>query len=174
MKLIFEECKTPGYAARTLQNILETDATLMIYIDENTSGEKLTKKLCIKHNKPYFEFDYKKSNSEIIYLIDKFKKWADKYSKLNVAGNGIYTWNKYNSFFNQSKINMIIDLILSALKKENLMIFSGGQSGTDEAAIHFAIQNNIPARIVAPKNWSFRLKDNKDIYDEKRFKERFE
>lgn len=179
MNIEFTECSKIGYKPRTEQNVVETDATIMIYWDGLTAGEKLTRKLCIEHNKPRFEIDFgdlvshRTTSSKI---LPDLEKWINLHNpkKLNVAGNGIYTWSKSGMKTDQVRVNDYVFYFLGKIKDNLELIQSGGQSGTDEAAIHFAIQNNIPARIVAPKNWSFRLKDNKDIFDEKRFKERFE
>ena len=175
----FVECSKIGYKPRTEQNIVETDATIMIYWDGMTAGEKLTRKLCIEHNKPRFEIDFGhlvRSDSKLYTIIPAFLIWfnSNNPERINVAGNGIYTWSKAGIKTDQTRVNEYVGYFLYEIVDKIKFIQSGGQSGTDEAAIHFAIQNNIPARIVAPKGWSFRLQDNKDIYDEKRFKERFE
>ncbi len=46
-----------GYKERTLQNILDSDATLIIYFGTLNGGTALTLKHCIDHNKTFLQVD---------------------------------------------------------------------------------------------------------------------
>lgn len=80
------ELEKGGYRQRTLRNVKESDATLIIYFGELTGGTALTVEFCIKNKKPFKlidgdEFGVDRS-AEIIELFVK------KYhvNTLNVAG----------------------------------------------------------------------------------------
>lgn len=184
-KIEFKECSKYGYKTRTEENILETDGTLMIYIDGYTGGECLTRNLCIKHNKPHFEIDWTKITDKFDIILHQAVLWMNKnlITKLNVAGNGVYTWKKYNKYYSQPEINDAVGIVLDFIDQEDRgkysldaalqLIQSGGQTGTDEAAIIWALKNNIPAKIIAPRSWIYRDEGARDIKNEDLFKERF-
>lgn len=186
-EIIFEECSDFGYRTRTEQNIIQTDGTLMVYVDGYTGGECLTRNLCIKHKKPRFEIDWTKDSDELNIQLHKAILWMNKNNiqKLNIAGNGLYTWYKYKTFYTQERVNDVMNTIMNFLDQEDQgkysldaiikLIQSGGQSGIDEAAIIWAINNKypIPAKVIAPKGWVFRDITGKDIVSENLFKERF-
>lgn len=74
----------PGadYAARTLQNVIDTDATVIIYFGrvENSPGTQLTLEQCIVQNKPYLLL-----NIEIDSKTDATRKILDLISTHNVT-----------------------------------------------------------------------------------------
>lgn len=175
MSIIFEECTVKGYAARTKMNVKETDATVAFAVDFSTGGEKITRKLCMDLNKPFLPI---KIDGSILNSLKELTIFLQNHNieKLNIAGNGIYTFRKHNN--ESSTFQFALDeLIFRCLKTVDTsmvkLIQSGGQTGVDESAIKAGIKLKIPTKIIAPKGWMFRGFDGKDVMDEIKFKERF-
>ena len=59
------------------------------------------------------------------------------------------------------------------LKTPITLITTGGQTGVDEAGAKAGMRLGIPTKVVAPKGWTFRSIENKDISNEQAFKDRF-
>ena len=77
-----------GYRERTRQNVIDSDATVIIYHSQITpkSGTELTLKTCISKNKPYLlidmnVFDVKLSVGYLLQFIQQYH-----IQKLNFAG----------------------------------------------------------------------------------------
>ena len=89
-----KEWQPPGYAARTLANVILCNATIIIG-DINSSGSLLTKKYCLNNKKPLYHQpfpSYKVSWSRedgANYLCHLFRQWLalQHIGILNVAGN---------------------------------------------------------------------------------------
>lgn len=47
------ELQNAGYRERTIQNVVDSDATLIIYFGDLHGGTELTMLTCIRHDKPY-------------------------------------------------------------------------------------------------------------------------
>jgi hypothetical protein len=80
-----EETDSPDYEVRTKQNILDSDATLIIAFGCPTGGTALTIKQAVYHNKPYLVIDLEANKRNIIgEIVD----WIDQSQIriLNVAG----------------------------------------------------------------------------------------
>ena len=73
----------PGYPHRTLQNILDSDGTIIFCYGTPTGGTKLTIKYCRKHDVPYFIVNFKQGIE-----IPNLASWViiNKIRTLNVAG----------------------------------------------------------------------------------------
>jgi len=79
------ESKSSDYKVRTEENIIHSDATLIIY--KNLSGgTKLTVKYAEKHKKPYLLIKISDRVEESVDAIKKFLK-KNNIKVLNVAGN---------------------------------------------------------------------------------------
>ena len=167
-KIEFVEIKG-DYTKRTLQNVKESDGTLIISTNFNTPGEKLTMRLLKEYKKPYMLVEIKDNS---IYEKDKIKlqEFIDlnKIKVLNIAGNNI---SRYRTL-NQSQLDDIIYDFLKNLSKIDKII-SGGQSGADESGIKAGIKLNIKTRINLPEKWMFRDKNGTDIYNRELFIKRF-
>ncbi|MBE9579729.1 MULTISPECIES: putative molybdenum carrier protein [Moraxella] len=78
-----------GYRKRTRQNVIDSDATVIIYHAQITpkSGTELTLKTCISQHKPYLLIDMNVFSVEVAsdYLIDFIKKYDIK--TLNFGGS---------------------------------------------------------------------------------------
>ena len=74
---------SPKYNVRTKENVLASDATLIIATDPDSDGTKLTIKYCDELSKPYLIFH---PNDE---SLEPIVSWLDttKPNVLNVAGN---------------------------------------------------------------------------------------
>lgn len=76
-----------SYPPRTHMNVKDSDGTIMVG-NFNSKGLKLTKKYCVKEEKPFFELPYPESTI-LQYSISSFRYWMveNKIKVLNVAGN---------------------------------------------------------------------------------------
>jgi hypothetical protein len=187
-KILFKEI--PGlYQVRTIVNIKQSDATLIIAINTSTPGEKLTISGCQKNEKPCMIIEIKTTKQNQLALKDEekpdIKKWImDKSIKtLNIAGNCL---DKFPNWCTQEMIDtFVLDLLTPNImtnEVENKVlagksildkIQTGGQTGIDEAGAKAGAKLGIPTLVNAPGNWIFRDRTGKDIRSQPRFKARF-
>ncbi len=75
---------SPNYKPRTVDNVRNSDATLICATDESSVGTRLTMILCKDANKPYLLVD-----PELIGSLDKVIAFIEqeKPTILNIAGN---------------------------------------------------------------------------------------
>jgi hypothetical protein len=175
-KLDFQEEQTTGYRNRTIKNA-SADATIALATDFNSAGEKLTKSSVISQNKKYIPIDanvLEVTDERVNKIVDSLNSVHAK--SLNIAGNGIYTMKgKYS----QSQVDeFTYQLLKRVLESPNLKtkiesIRTGGQTGFDEAGAKASQRLGIPTTILAPKGWTFRNEQGKDISNEREFKSRF-
>lgn len=163
--LIINEHKSSGYAPRTFVNAKKSDLTVAFAVDLSTSGEKLTHKAA---ESKYIGFKL----YENTYSEDIAEKIAEKMkdlnaNTLNIAGNGIYTLNKYNC--SQDFINeFVLDVLQRTNNKKKIhKIFNGGQTGVDIAGAVAGIIIGIPVEINIPLGYKQRLSNGTDIYQSK-------
>ncbi|AGF80090.1 hypothetical protein UWK_03581 (plasmid) [Desulfocapsa sulfexigens DSM 10523] len=81
-----KEMPTRGYPKRTEQNVMDSDGTVIFQQGKLSGGSDLTRKLAIKHCKPWLHLDMKKlsideAGEEIIGWVKK-----NQIETLNVAG----------------------------------------------------------------------------------------
>lgn len=81
-----QEMPTKSYPKRTVQNILDSDGTLVVSHGKITGGTKLTVELAQKHGKPCLHMDLSAITSS--YAVRMLQSWiADNGIRvLNVAG----------------------------------------------------------------------------------------
>jgi hypothetical protein len=80
------ELEDEQYQCRTLRNVLDSDATLIIYFGVLAGGTELTQRSCITQGKPYCLIDAREIPADRgAELIDKFVVDTD-IEVLNVAG----------------------------------------------------------------------------------------
>lgn len=168
-----------GYAARTEQNIKNSDITLAFAIDFISAGEQLTKRLCLENNKYYSPIfipnDLTINLSLLRFVTGKVKQAGQLFDPIvNIAGNGIYTLKSMN--FTQGDIDIYIYKYLSKIHEivPISKIVSGGQTGVDEAGLKAGLKLGIETECLAPKGWLYRDINHKDISNEFKFKARFE
>lgn len=172
---IFLEDSEYSYSSRTKINA-SADATIAFAVDFTTSGEELTKKYVLDQKKLYIPIDAKDTviTQERIDKVVKLLN-SKNVTTINIAGNGIYTANKY---FSQKTID---DFVYSFLKKIveskdfrcKIELFrSGGQTGFDEAGSKAAHKLGFISLVYAPNLFRFRT-INGDFANEVEFKKRF-
>lgn len=85
-KYPLQEMEKGGYRQRTLRNVKDADATLIIYFDELTGGTALTVGFCIKNSKPFKLIDGNEVAADrAVQLLGEFIK-RHSVEVLNVAG----------------------------------------------------------------------------------------
>lgn len=183
--IIFNQSSSENYNERTNINA-NADATIAFAMDFTTAGERVTKKYVENNNKLYIPIDMKNLKGVTVEEIankivnDINKKYNSLFKRdisINIAGNGIYTFEKYN--INQNRIDSFIYNVLRNVvnnPKLNVkvnLIRSGGQTGADESGAKAGKQLGIKTIVLAPKGYRFRRSDNKDIFSESEFKSRF-
>ena len=82
------ESYSSSYVPRTKDNVLNSDATLIICFDENSAGTIQTLNFCKRYNKPYFIFNV----SNILNRMENENNCVNWFLEnppevLNVAGN---------------------------------------------------------------------------------------
>ena len=170
---IFTTSKSTDYPSRTKENVDWSDITLALAIDFNTAGERLTKKSA---KDKYISYQLHSSINKAEDIANDLynqiqSKGKTKDIKLNIAGNGIYSLNKEQYYYN----NLLTEVLQKLLDKGITIssIRSGGQTGIDEAGIIAAQRLGIPNEVHTTSNYMFRGRDGKDISDEEKFKARF-
>jgi hypothetical protein len=85
-KYNMREMPTSSYAERTEQNVMDADGTLIISRGKLTEGSELTRKLAMKHNRPWLHIDLNKKPKYHASTI--IISWIDEHNieTLNVAG----------------------------------------------------------------------------------------
>lgn len=80
-----KECPIGGYIARTEQNVLDSDITVIFYYETMSGGTLLTKQSALLHKKPYIAINCLK---DFDYNVDRLVKFFTKHpnSIVNVAG----------------------------------------------------------------------------------------
>ena len=161
------EDSSPSYRNRTETNVRLSDGTLAFAFDFNTAGERLTYNLCMKYSKPILRILLRSPLRCIDEVVEKIVPWLKKHNikKLNIAGNGIYTLQKYS--LTQEQATTYLYRILEKVIQQHRLneVRSGGQTGVDEAGIRAANALNIPAIALYPKGFKIRLESGKDFYD---------
>ena len=171
----FSISESSGYRQRTIENAEWSDLTLALAVDFNTAGEKLTKTAA---GDKWAGLELKVISNSLaiseIALSDIASRYKGQSIKLNIAGNGIYTFNQYG--ISQEQVNEIVLIVIQLLRQYGVSISeirSGGQTGVDEAGIIAAQRLGIPNEVHTTADWKFRGADGKDVKGEETFKERF-
>lgn len=78
-----EELGSPDYAERTKQNVIDSDATLILYENKLRGGTLLTFNLCKRLDKPYLSLRMDRDDPQM------GREWLDrlKPQTLNIAGS---------------------------------------------------------------------------------------
>ena len=77
------ETDSPDYATRTQQNVVDSDATLILFRGRLSGGSELTRRLAKKHGRPHFVVDMDDAPQ-----TEEIRRWllAHRVEVLNVAG----------------------------------------------------------------------------------------
>jgi len=157
--LVVKEHTSSNYSPRTYYNAKSAQLTLAFAMDFNTAGEKLTKKASYPN---YIALDLRKDwidNARNIYKEMHKRNCA----VLNIAGNGIYTLNKYG--LSQDSCNLHVYNCLNKIKEflPITKIYTGGQTGVDLAGAIAGYNLGIDTEVTLPKGFIMRFQDGKDI-----------
>lgn len=81
-----QEISHPYYAARTVQNLLNSDATIILCFGAPSGGTQLTIKLCQKHRRPHLVIDL--DEEALTSAIEQATTFLRDHNpeRLNVAG----------------------------------------------------------------------------------------
>ena len=109
-----QELATGGYRERTIQNVLDSDGTLIIYHGTLSGGTEQTQLHCIRRQKPYKLIDAQEiSIPRAIELGLEFIQ-AHSVSILNVAGPRESGWNGASRFAEE-----VIRGVIQSVRKKN-------------------------------------------------------
>lgn len=155
------EHESYNYSPRTKFNAKIADVTVAFAFDLTTHGEILTKNSA---GSRYigFKIDNDTDTHEIVRDLYRFMI-AKKAKTLNIAGNGIYTIEKFDS--NQRTINLFIFTILSGLVNHIKIekIYTGGQTGVDIGGAIAADLLGIDVLMTLPLGYRQRFENGVDI-----------
>ena len=75
-----------NYTVRTEKNVIDSDATLILFRNQLSGGTLLTERLTLKHDRPVLCVDL--ANDSFEDSIDRIAAWLNRYAvkTLNVAG----------------------------------------------------------------------------------------
>lgn len=176
-----------GYSKRTWENANadDVDFTIAFASNFNTAGERCTAKaagdsliaveLPLKQ-KGGLDLSPKAIKKAVDFIVESVGEdfIHGESMGLNIAGNGIYTLGARG--VTQDQCDEFLVKVLDSLVKRGAVISSirsGGQTGIDEAGVVAGKVLNIPSTVHAPKNWTLRGLDGKDVSGEAAYKERF-
>lgn len=163
--LLVREHESPKYPPRTLYNATSADVTLALAVDMESAGEKLTHKMA---GKKYIGFQLEKN----VFAEDIAEALAarlknDNAQSLNIAGNGVYTFDKFG--YTQEQINFFVYHVIKntieiyPIKK----IYTGGQTGVDIAGAIAGYALGIETEVTFPKGYMQKTKEGKTIWNKK-------
>ncbi len=83
LKYSLHETESNAYQIRTVRNVIDSDATLIVYYQELSGGSLFTKTIAEQKGKPLFLIDAAEN-----YSKTDFQNWLDVHSvkTLNIAG----------------------------------------------------------------------------------------
>jgi len=188
--VVFSTTADSGYAQRTRDNAASSDLTLAFAVDFTTKGETLTaccagcrdgkylgERAASGNSDRYVPCPWERSPEQIADSVEEAVKQRGLRGvplKLNIAGNGLYTFARHK--IGQDSVDTRVRDTLIEIQKRGIRIRgirSGGQSGADEAGAKAGMVLGIPTEVHAPRGYRFRDERNRDICDEERFKRRF-
>ena len=87
-----------GYRERTRRNVVDSDGTVIIYVDALKGGTRLTRDLCLSEMKAHILLDARRVSVEaavlgLVNFVD-----AHRISVLNVAGPRSSGWNQGHEY----------------------------------------------------------------------------
>jgi len=150
------------YGPRTKHNA-DQGVTLAFAVDHTTAGERLTQRHAAGRIVKVSPTSLASSRANI---IDKIVQMMEKTGStvLNIAGNGIYTWEA-NGFDQQYVNDSVYDMVYRVSFATDLTkIVSGGQSGTDIAGAIAGHRLGIDTHVTWPKGYKMRFADGVDRY----------
>lgn len=156
------EHSSSSYAPRTYHNAAQ-GVTLALAVDFTTAGEKLTTKAAEKKgivhcDALHFATDGIRAARELYRMLK-----ASDCRIVNVAGNGIYTFNKHG--FTQEGVNHMVHTILKQVHEHWTLdhVVSGGQTGADLAGLVAAAHLDIDCTGMWPHGYKMRFQNGVDV-----------
>lgn len=159
---ILKTTEKSGYTARTMYNCKTADFTVAFAFNFGTAGEEMT----FKFARPrIYQLPI---NSFSAFEIDEFCRKYRGYmcDTLHIAGHSSHTLYKYWGRGHQAKADaMVLEFLTEALTQIKVTkIYSGGQTGFDEAGAKAALELGIPLEITMPKGYRIRDVEGRDHY----------
>jgi hypothetical protein len=154
-----DEHPVQGYRSRTEFNANNATLTFAFYVDGETAGERLTRKLA---GPRFVPFDMKtlspaEAKKRVSQAVFEFKS-----DVINIAGNGIYTFSNHG--WTQEAVNEYIIEALGGIPLVKVKgMRSGGQTGADIAGAVAGEVLGIKTIVTLPKGYVQRFEDGKDI-----------
>lgn len=160
MTITIREHTSSKYTPRTYYNGKSAEATIALAVDLTTAGEISTKKAA-EDRYLGVHLEDSVTSKDVAKSLIAFMREKNA-TTLNIAGNGIYTLNKYDC--SQEHINQFVyEALYFTLKEISIKkIFTGGQTGVDLAGAIAANILNIDAEITFPKGFIQRGIDKVD------------
>jgi len=155
-----QEDASDSYVPRTKENAHRGDITLAIALDYDSAGERLTKKAAgPRYIAIPFNSQLEPAQHQLIAFARKLRARS-----INVAGNGLYTFKKFN--VTQDAVNGYVYRLLAGVHREHPIehIRSGGQTGTDWAGLVAGIALGIPVTGLFPKGYRQRNASGQEFY----------
>ena len=83
-----KETESSDYAQRTEKNVVDSDATLILFFTTITGGTSLTRKLASTYRRHYLEIDLAQLEDHRHSLVQKVRDWIcdNQIRTLNIAG----------------------------------------------------------------------------------------
>lgn len=107
----FQEMETYGYLDRTEQNVIDSDATLILTYGLPTGGSYQTVRLAKRHKKPYVHVDLHWEYEEVVNIIAEWlQSSCPDPCVLNVAGS---RESKFQGI-QKAVVSIIVDVIAEA------------------------------------------------------------
>ena len=153
-----------SYAKRTKFNCKTSDFTLAIAFNFGSAGEILT----YHSARPrIYQLDINDYVEEPLIEVEEFCKKYRGYmcDTLHIAGNGAQTLYKHWGIQYQRRADATaLSILTKAIKHCNIKkVYSGGQTGIDEAGIKAALKLGIPVEVNMPSGYKIRDHSGKDI-----------
>lgn len=172
--ITFIEHEHAGYALRTRDNTLLSDATLAFACDFKSPGMVLTHKATYGVGKPFIRIDL--NEYEVMTERDALGIAAQlmdhNVKVLNIAGNSMpHLRSKYTQEGIKAKVADCMNKIHAFWPIESIR--TGGQGGVDLAGSIWAEGIGMDSTVLAPKGWMFRSDGGRDICNEYEFIKRF-
>jgi Circularly permutated YpsA SLOG family len=93
-----QELQGGGFTERTLQNVKDSDGTIVIYLENVRGGTEQTVRFCVELERPHQLIDASKLSAEVAgNLITDFVR-NNKIVVLNVAGPRQSEWTEGNAY----------------------------------------------------------------------------
>lgn len=150
-----------SYNDRTQDNASRkyTDLTIAFAVDFKTAGEHCTMSAAGNRYLPIpFEWDIVRAANHIRKIM-----YEKKATRLNIAGNGIYTLVKHDVDQHQAN-EKVYEILKEVLKSMPITeIRSGGQTGIDHAGLVAGVALGIPTYGLYPRGYRRRNELKEDF-----------